>query len=1422
MAKRFLLFRRVTAVVVLGSFLLSSLFPSDLVAQQLAAGLPGVSDLPAPGAMVALSGPGQDVLLNGLHVDSFDPFKFQFIADRRPASMGDRSYEAEINKSIRYFLATLVFPETSIWVNLSPYEKDRMLDPGVSETVLGEGLVRQDYLLKQMVSSLLHPDMDLGRSFWSQVYSQMGEKYGTTEVPVETFNKVWIVADYATVYEDQGTAYIKNSRLKVLTDVDYQAYKAGSTELHQQDASLPSLVATDAIREVIIPILEKEVNTGANFANLRQIFHGFILASWYKKSLKNSLLGQHYADHGLTGGVEAADARIAEKVYARYLEAFRTGVFNLIREDRVADEIVPRKYFSGGVGFVDAARYERMPEQFVPAAQAVIDTEVLPINAEKVPSDEIVGTDSDITREDAAQITAVANTGSVQELSSFNFLKVSEAFGAKASAVDSKVMQELVSDQDREVLPGIGQVSVMVVADENKGDLPLGFALDSQTKTIYVSADYLSRVRSGGDLSDNKFVLRKAYAVLHGGSREGIGSIYADVRSGLAHEQEIVQTTFDEFSRDMVVSDDPARTEEYYRALAGQVSGLEKEKLDVVLPSMEMVRGMGRLRTDFKRMLYDITENRLDGITRATTEQFEIAPEELGQYSSVAFIATKLAPPTVVHKLLQTALSAYFGTDISVIDVTALDSRKPSVQWTHATRKRLAALTLEPLKAFVKMIRVQEPELQGFNGEPMSFKLLARLRTAGQQTGKMIKKYVYQAGSDHAGVAGIKGVRDLIGMVTYESAAQFRDGIAPIEENPAAYQDLIASILVLAGPSINIDSETGLLKEGQALPPLVQYLAAHPDSMAARIDKERNRLLEQVGVTSYYLEPGELLDILRQLAADSGLARQVLSEIASELQVVYTDAKEAIIQISAMINTKNEKRVRTALENALTHQLDNKELLQSIGDFDIDQLLDERTRVIARNIVAGTVDVSGLDYRRLNRNLLRVYFGQAGRNLTYSYIGRPKMFWTEGEIRNHARKIGNESGMNATVQQHKRRRDIVGLILETPAEKLSAALAGKREQGNIIDLPYIDTVGLLYMLQRSNPDTQIVFAHTVRPDAMRVDILRDYIINERLLSVANVPLAEVPVAATWTRHSMLRRLLEHTGIVEAEQLAGFRSGSEWDPENIRGVWERVGNGFVRLKDAYLTATKEEVSSYFDGDVESVWPVIAEARLRGKTTIDLGLLASAGDIHTATAVLSEPETMRTILAGAEQGLPAFFPSLWDSRLKEIADVISRKVSETYSIGLEVILTPPVVSGEKFDAGKTRLVFYDDGKPVGRMSFDVRFSFSRDGQIETVPEVSTFELDESARAKIRDVDAFKQRIASVFAGKEWADASMAAPGGVDLGNRDFQMNIEAGRQSPEITDTAMEAVLVRDDFAGLSFRVLGISTLAETPLSMAIGR
>jgi len=50
-------------------------------------------------------------------------------------------------------------------------------------------------------------------------------------------------------------------------------------------------LTTKIIREIIIPELEREVNEGKHFAQLRQIYNSLILAMWYKRRLKESLLG---------------------------------------------------------------------------------------------------------------------------------------------------------------------------------------------------------------------------------------------------------------------------------------------------------------------------------------------------------------------------------------------------------------------------------------------------------------------------------------------------------------------------------------------------------------------------------------------------------------------------------------------------------------------------------------------------------------------------------------------------------------------------------------------------------------------------------------------------------------------------------------------------------------------------------------------------------------------------------------------------------------------------------------------------------------------------------------------------------------------------------------------------------------------------
>ena len=384
--------------------------------------------LPAPGQMLSLSQRYNPPVLKGIKVFPKEPLRFDFILDPgqtapaksqldvaarfiepRATGPGQRS-EAELKKDseklIKYFLAALTIPEKDLWVNLSPYEKDRIIPEAFGRTEMGWDLLAQDYILKQITASLLYPEGETGKAFWKKVYALAQEKYGTTDIPVDTFNKVWIVPDKAEVYENSvspstrldglaqdgrhdmtaSAAYITGSRLKVMLETDYLAIEKNdsgtplSTGGHGgllasvSPSRLPSGtglnvkatqgadslssngaqdIARSVLREIVIPVLEKEVNEGANFAPLRQVYQSLILATWYKKKIKQSLLSVVYVDRNKTAGVNIDDPKEAEKIWQRYVEAFRRGAYNLVREenDFYSDDVVPRKYFSGGIVF---------------------------------------------------------------------------------------------------------------------------------------------------------------------------------------------------------------------------------------------------------------------------------------------------------------------------------------------------------------------------------------------------------------------------------------------------------------------------------------------------------------------------------------------------------------------------------------------------------------------------------------------------------------------------------------------------------------------------------------------------------------------------------------------------------------------------------------------------------------------------------------------------------------------------------------------------------------------------------------------------------------------------------------------------------------------------------------------------------------
>jgi len=304
--------------------------------------------LPSASAVLALSAEYTPLMVRGMTINPQDGLDLSFIVDTGNTDLTDEALKTESEKLIKYFLTALAVPEKDLWVNLSPYEKDRITSDALSQTEMGRDLLAQDYILKKITSSLLSPEDENGKKFWEKVYSKMYEGQGATDIPVDTFHKIWIMPESAEVFAQNDTVLILNSKLKVMLEEDYLARE--QSELSSQRKLGPSVFQDESVkqimRDVLLPIIEEEVNHGENFAELRQIFHSLILAKWFKDNLKQSLLGQVYADQSKLEGISTPEQKNIESIYNQYLDAFNAGSKGFIKEDydSATQSMTARKY----------------------------------------------------------------------------------------------------------------------------------------------------------------------------------------------------------------------------------------------------------------------------------------------------------------------------------------------------------------------------------------------------------------------------------------------------------------------------------------------------------------------------------------------------------------------------------------------------------------------------------------------------------------------------------------------------------------------------------------------------------------------------------------------------------------------------------------------------------------------------------------------------------------------------------------------------------------------------------------------------------------------------------------------------------------------------------------------------------------------
>jgi hypothetical protein len=431
-----------------------SVFPQAANAQE-------VMNLPAPGIMITPSSGFNPAILRGIKIYPEEPFRFDFIVDPGQSESKGKALENESSKLIKYFLASLTVPEDDLWVNLSPYEGDRIIPKAFSYTEMGRDLLAQDYLLKQLTASLMYPEDELGKDFWDKVYRKASQLYGSTEIPINTFNKVWIVPEKAVVYQHDNTAFVTESHLKVMLEQDYLSMRenvnsktGGTDHISREDVAAISDVSSQVIRDVILPAIEKEVNEGQNFAQLRQIYHSLILAAWFKRTLKESLLGHIYMDQNKVRGIDLEDKTVKDKIYQQYVQAFEKGVYNYIREDidPVTEELIPRKYFSGGFtakgmvddsAMMDVRDVEQNPSGWRAALNKLAVTAstgllLFAINASPIQAREQVRPEQNISSTDSSMLDAKR---AFNALPQFDVMNWRESWNQR-----TRVAKQLISD----------------------------------------------------------------------------------------------------------------------------------------------------------------------------------------------------------------------------------------------------------------------------------------------------------------------------------------------------------------------------------------------------------------------------------------------------------------------------------------------------------------------------------------------------------------------------------------------------------------------------------------------------------------------------------------------------------------------------------------------------------------------------------------------------------------------------------------------------------------------------------------------------------------------------------------------------------------------------------------------------------------
>jgi inorganic pyrophosphatase/exopolyphosphatase len=267
-----------------------------------------------------------EVSLRGIKIDKNDPFVFELLISGAKDAQDQAAHIAG-ERFIQYFLAALTIPAEDSWVNLSPTEPARIIATSFAQTMMGADLLDADALLKKTAAAATSPDTAAGKAYWAAM-----TPHGNSEVS-DVLSKIWIVPERATLRANGNAILIDEATMGLRVGADTDTLDAATK---------------DVIEKTVVPVVKVALDQNADFSRLRNVYRAFVLAHWYKRTFKKSIINKMYSGSSKIAGINTADPHTVDKIFSAYMATFRKGVYDISRKERIDGVIAKRRYFSGG------------------------------------------------------------------------------------------------------------------------------------------------------------------------------------------------------------------------------------------------------------------------------------------------------------------------------------------------------------------------------------------------------------------------------------------------------------------------------------------------------------------------------------------------------------------------------------------------------------------------------------------------------------------------------------------------------------------------------------------------------------------------------------------------------------------------------------------------------------------------------------------------------------------------------------------------------------------------------------------------------------------------------------------------------------------------------------------------------------------